>query len=74
MKKIYFIIALSLALASCNNWLDVELDNKVDDHKLFSTPQGFKEALAHIYIRQNNYRMYRRFKECYPQMWVKSNR
>lgn len=58
MKKIYFIIALSLALASCNNWLDVELDNKVDDHKLFSTPQGFKEALAGIYSQMSKPSLY----------------
>ena len=58
MKKIYFIIALFLALTSCNNWLDVELDNKVDDHKLFSTPQGFKEALAGIYSQMSKPSLY----------------
>ena len=49
MKKIYLIIGLLFSLTACNNWLDVELDNKVDDSKLFSTPEGFREALAGVY-------------------------
>lgn len=59
MKRIYIsIIGLLLSLTSCNNWLDVELDNKVDDHKLFSTPQGFKEALAGIYSQMSKPSLY----------------
>lgn len=58
MKKIYIVISLLLSLTSCNNWLDVELDNKVDDNKLFSTPQGFKEALAGIYSEMSKSNMY----------------
>ena len=44
--KISLIIALFFTLSACNNWLDIELDNKVEDSKLFSTPEGFEEALA----------------------------
>lgn len=58
MKKLYIVICLILSLTSCNNWLDVELDNKVDDSKLFSTPQGFKEALAGIYSEMSKSSMY----------------
>ena len=47
--KISLIIALFFTLSACNNWLDIELDNKVEDSKLFSTPEGFEEALAGIY-------------------------
>lgn len=47
--QLYFVLILSLLFAACNSWLDVELDNKVDDQKLFRTPEGFKEALAGIY-------------------------
>ena len=46
--KISLIIALFFTLSACNNWLDIELDNKVEDSKLFSTPEGFEEALAAI--------------------------
>lgn len=58
MKKIYIVIGLFLALTSCNNWLDVELDNKVDDNKQFATAQGFKEALAGIYSQMSKSNMY----------------
>lgn len=58
MKKIYVIIGLLLSLTACNNWLDVELDNKVDDDKLFSTADGFKEALAGVYSQMSKSDMY----------------
>ena len=58
MKKIYVIIGLLLSLTACNNWLDVELDNKVDDDKLFSTADGFKEALAGVYSQMSKPDMY----------------
>ncbi len=47
--KISLIVALLFALSGCNNWLDIELDNKVEESKLFSTPEGFEEALAGVY-------------------------
>lgn len=51
MKKYTLIILSSLLLAftSCNNWLDVELDNKIEDTKLFTSASGFKEALVGVY-------------------------
>lgn len=59
MKKIYFVISLLfLSLTSCNDWLDVELDNKVDDDKLFSSYQGFQEALAGVYSEMSKNSLY----------------
>lgn len=59
MKKIYFVISLLfLSLTSCNDWLDVELDNKVDDDKLFSSYQGFQEALAGVYSEMSKSSLY----------------
>lgn len=58
MKKLYIVIALLMSLTSCNKWLDVELDNKIDDNKLFSTAEGFKEALAGIYSEISKSNMY----------------
>lgn len=49
--KLYIFIVLLFSLSSCTNWLEVELDNKVDDNKLFSSADGFKEALAGVYSR-----------------------
>ena len=49
--KSYMFIVLLFIFSSCTNWLDVQLDNKVDDSKLFSSAEGFKEALAGVYSR-----------------------
>lgn len=57
-KKIYIFVALLLSLSSCNSWLDVELENKVDDDKLFSSAQGFKEALAGVYSEMSKSSLY----------------
>lgn len=43
------LIALSIALFSCNKWLDVEPKSQVRDSDLFSTESGFKEALSGVY-------------------------
>lgn len=58
--KIHLIMSVCLlfVLSGCNNWLDVELDNKVEDSKLFSTPEGFKEALAGVYSNMSKDAMY----------------
>lgn len=59
--RLYLSIVLLFALSSCSNWLDVQLDNKVDDSKLFGTADGFKEALAGVYnkmSKQNQYGKY----------------
>lgn len=47
--KIIIITALLFSLASCNKWLDIDLADKVTEEKLFSTPQGYEEALAGVY-------------------------
>lgn len=47
--KIFTVIFLCMTLISCNKWLDIELVDKVTEEKLFSTPQGYYEALAGVY-------------------------
>lgn len=60
MKKYTLIILGSIlfSLSGCNNWLDVELDNKVEDAKLFSSAAGFEEALAGVYSNMSKNSMY----------------
>src|SRR5690606_15711185 len=36
-------------LTSCDKWLEVDLADKVTEEKMFSTPQGYQEALAGVY-------------------------
>lgn len=56
--KLNIFIVLLFSLSSCTNWLEVELDNKVDDNKLFSSAEGFKEALAGVYSRMSKQTRY----------------
>lgn len=49
IKKIFPLIVFALCFSSCNKWLDVDLVNTVDEKKLFSTEQGFVDALAGAY-------------------------
>ena len=50
MKIKIFILLISVVLVtSCNKWLDVDLADKVTEEKMFSTPQGYTEALAGVY-------------------------
>ena len=60
MNRFLSIIAVSFALvlSSCNDWLDVDLDNKVDDNKLFGSAEGFQEALAGVYSEMSKANMY----------------
>lgn len=62
MKKIINIsvaaIAGLLSLASCSDWLDVAPNTDVPAKELFTTENGFKSALAGIYIsmtEENSY-------------------
>ncbi len=51
-------IVLLFIFSSCSNWLDVQLDNKVDDSKLFNSAEGFKEALAGVYSNMSKQNLY----------------
>ena len=48
LKYIAYFIGM-IVLTSCNDWLDVEPETSVDEKKLFSTEQGFKDAMAGNY-------------------------
>lgn len=50
MRKRYIgLLIIIISLSSCNAWLDVDLADKVTEEKLYSTPQGYMEALAGVY-------------------------
>lgn len=44
-------IVLSLGLSSCSKWLDLQPESDIDRSVLFTTEEGFKEALLGIYSR-----------------------
>lgn len=47
--KFLILLCSTLLFSSCNKWLDVELADKVTEEKLFSSLQGYQEALAGVY-------------------------
>ncbi|WP_164108711.1 MULTISPECIES: RagB/SusD family nutrient uptake outer membrane protein [Sphingobacterium] len=51
--KIKYLILLccTFLFSGCDKWLDVELADKVTEEKMFSTPQGYQEALAGVYSK-----------------------
>ncbi len=52
------LFGVSLVLASCNEWLDVQPRSQVEDTELFSSERGFKEALSGVYssmVSSNTY-------------------
>lgn len=58
--KIKYLILLSCVFlfSACNKWLDVELADKVPQEKLFSTEQGYQEALAGVYSEMASENLY----------------
>ena len=51
MKK-YFVLIMLLALtASCNKWLDIKPLSEVSEDDLFTTEDGFKDAVNGLYSR-----------------------
>ena len=62
MKKgiyIYTLLALTIfSLVGCKKWLDVKPEDKFVEEQLFSTPQGFADALNGLYINNGSSDMY----------------
>ena len=60
MKLIRYIVTgvFALLMSSCNDWLKVEPETSVDEEKLFSTEQGFKDALAGVYADMSSASLY----------------
>lgn len=56
--KIWILLSVTFLITSCNKWLDVELADTVTEEKLFSTPQGYAEALAGVYSAMASSNLY----------------
>ena len=60
MKIYHWIIAccLLLPLGGCSNWLDVIPEDSVDEKDLFSTGEGYRNALNGVYRQMSQTSMY----------------
>ena len=64
MNRIIKIMVLALLLGlvsmfqSCSSWLDIMPEAQVNDEKMFSTQQGFKDVLNGIYITASSEKLY----------------
>jgi len=56
----YSCIVVALLLCSCNKWLDVKPSDRLSEEMLFSTPEGYQNALTGIYMEMNNTSVYGR--------------
>lgn len=59
MKKLFIktiaSILLPLSMASCSDWLKVEMEDKIMEPVLFSNYPGYVSALNGVYLSLNNY-------------------
>lgn len=60
IQKYLLMLVCVFSLTACNNWLDVEPETSVDEKKLFSTEQGFKDAMAGVYAEMGSSSLYGR--------------
>ena len=50
MKKYLFIILTLIACTSCKKFLDIQPESDISKEELFTTEEGFKEALNGVYV------------------------
>ncbi len=60
MKKFTYCIlsCYILLFVGCSNWLDVKPTSRVEQAEMFSTENGFKNALTGVYIQMKDKKLY----------------
>lgn len=58
MKKLYYIAAAALLLASCNDWLDVKPRGKMPESEVFKSELGFQSTLMGVYTQMASTKLY----------------
>jgi starch-binding outer membrane protein, SusD/RagB family len=60
MKKIYSILFLAIlaSFSSCKKWLDVKPKTQIESGANFESQQGFKDALAGVYLNMATTNLY----------------
>ncbi len=57
---IFCSLFTTMVLTSCNDWLDVKPTDRLSEDILFSTSQGFQDALTGVYMEMNSPSVYGR--------------
>ncbi len=57
-KVFLFFLSSTIFLFSCGDWLNIQPSNAVTEEKLFSTREGFFQALNGIYLELNSPSLY----------------
>ncbi len=50
-RSIIYLLVTVVAVSSCKKWLNVQPESQIDSDQLFSTAQGYEEALDGVYTR-----------------------
>lgn len=60
MRKhiLYILLIPCLLFSSCNNWLEIDPDDRIMEENLFSTREGFIIALNGVYIEMSSATLY----------------
>lgn len=58
IKILFVILGMGYVSVSCQNWLDIEPGNAVTEDKLFSSKEGFLQALNGVYLDLNDEALY----------------
>lgn len=58
MKKYVFILISLITLSSCKKFLDIQPESEISKEELFSTEEGFKEALNGAYVGLSSASLY----------------
>lgn len=53
-----YLMLLAVVLPGCESWLDVQPYDKISEKELYSTPQGFRNAINGVYIDLNQGAIY----------------
>jgi len=58
MKKVLVYIAAALLLCSCGEWLEATSSTQYKTDEIFSSREGFQDALSGVYITMGDYSAY----------------
>ena len=65
----FLALAAALSVSSCKKWVDVEAPLQVNENKLFSDEQGFKDVLNGVYLNMGTRALYGRDLSIAASQW-----